>query len=77
MSARNITATISISSNPATAHIGRYFTSVADTTGGANRQITTRIGNEEATLAFIAELTESATGARIAVNVIDETGELA
>lgn len=73
MSAKTVEARVSISSNPATAHIGRYFVDVRDTTGGHNRQMTTRVTNTPA--AFVAELTAAGLAAGVFVELVDNTGE--
>lgn len=64
---------ISISTNPAVAHIGRYFIDVRDTTGGVNRQMTTRVTNKPVDLAL--GLIAAGERAGVEVTVVDETGE--
>ncbi len=70
---KTVTATVTISTNPDTAHIGRYFVDVRDTTGGRNRQMTTKVTNTPA--AYIAELTTAALAHGVLVDFVDDTGE--
>ena len=74
---KTMTATISISTNPATAHIGRYFIDVRDTTrptqDPAGRQMTTRVTADPAE--FLAELSAAAETHEVELTVIDDSGE--
>ena len=71
---RTIEARVSISTNPATAHIGRYFVDVRDTTRSEDgRQVTTRVTNNPAS--FIRDLTKAGLKAGFLVTYVDNTGE--
>jgi hypothetical protein len=70
---KTVEARVSVSSDTRTAHIGRYFVDVRDTTGGADRQMTTRVTDDPA--AFIAELTTAGLAAGVLVELVDNTGE--
>lgn len=73
---KTMTATISISTNPATAHIGRYFIDVRDTSrqtqDPAGRQMTTRVVADPAE--FLGELGAAAKTHGVELTVKDETG---
>lgn len=73
---KTVRATISVSTHPATAHIGRYFVDVRDRTGGRNRQVTTRVADEPGVYAFLDQLRAAARQHQVAVQVVDDTGEL-
>lgn len=68
-----VEARVSISINPATAHIGRYFVDVRDVTGGRDSQMTTRVTDTPA--AFVADLTAKGLAAGVFVELVDNTGE--
>jgi len=68
-----VEARVSISTNPTTAHIGRYFIDVRDVTDGANRRMTTKVTDNPA--AFITELTMAGLAAGVMVQMVDNTGE--
>lgn len=68
---------VSLSTNPATAHIGRYFLDIRDTTvetqDPRGRQMTTRVTDEP--LAFIREATAEGLKQGVMVTFEDETAE--
>lgn len=68
---------VSISTNPATAHIGRYFLDIRDTTRETQdprgRQLTTRVTNDPAD--FIRRATAEGLAQGVLVTFEDETGE--
>lgn len=68
---------VSLSTNPATAHIGRYFLDIRDTSRETQdprgRQMTTRVTNDP--LAFIREATAEGLAQGVMVEFEDETGE--
>jgi hypothetical protein len=68
---KTVTATVSISTNPAVA--GRYFIDLRDTTGGANRQMTTFHTDTPATV--LREVTAAGLKAGVLVESVDATGE--
>jgi hypothetical protein len=70
MSAKTVEARVSISTD--TRVQGRYFVDVRDTTGGRNRQMTTRVTDTPA--AFVAELTAAGLKAGVFVELVDNTG---
>ena len=51
---------------------GRYFVDVRDTTGGRDRQMTTRVTDDP--LSFIQELTAAGLAAGVLVTYVDNTG---
>lgn len=69
---------VSTSSNPATAHIGRYFLDVRDTSRETQdpkgRQMTTKVTNDP--LKFIRAATAEGLAQGVLVTFEDETGEL-
>lgn len=67
---KTVEARISISTD--TRVEGRYFVDVRDTTGGRNRQMTTRVTDTPAE--FVAELTKIGLEAGVFVELVDETG---
>jgi hypothetical protein len=69
--AKTVEARVSISTD--TRAEGRYFVDVRDTTGGRNRQMTTRVTDTPA--AFVAELTAAGLKAGVFVEMVDQTGE--
>lgn len=68
---------VSVSTNPATAHIGRYFLDVRDTSRPTQdprgRQMTTRVTNDPAD--FIRRATAEGLAQGVMVTFEDETGE--
>lgn len=68
--AKTVEARVSISTD--TRVEGRYFVDVRDTTGGRNRQMTTRVTDTPAV--FVAELTAAGLAAGVFVELVDETG---
>lgn len=70
---KTVSVTISVSTD--TRVQGRYFVDVRDTTGGRDRQLTTRVLDDPAP--FLAELGAAAAQNDVAVTVTDTTGELA
>lgn len=66
--------TVSLSTNPAVS--GRYFVDVRDTTGGRNRQLTTRTNDADYVLDFVQKAREQAGPAGVTLMVEDRTGEL-
>lgn len=70
MSNKTVEARVSISTD--TRVEGRYFVDVRDTTGGQNRQMTTRVTNTPAE--FVKELTAAGLKAGVFVELVDETG---
>jgi len=68
---------VSISTNPATAHIGRYFLDIRDTSRPTQdprgRQMTTRVTNDPAQ--FIRDATAEGIRQGVMVTFEDETGE--
>lgn len=71
---KQITVTVSISTDLRVMHIGRYFIDVRDTTGGRNHQMTTRIKDAAGALRFIGDLRDEAARQGVAVIVMNETG---
>lgn len=69
---------VSVSTNPATAHIGRYFLDIRDTSRETQdprgRQMTTRVTNDPA--GFIRDATAEGLRQGVLVTFEDETGEL-
>lgn len=74
MSAKTVEIRVSISTDPRTAHIGRYFIDIRDTTGGANRQMTTKVLNGEDVPVFIGQAEGAARRAGVTTTVVNETG---
>jgi hypothetical protein len=70
---KTVEARVSVSSNPAMSHIGRYFVDVRDTTNGADRQMTYRYTDNPA--GFVTELTTAGVKAGVLVELVDNTGE--
>lgn len=70
---KTVEARVMISTDPRTAHIGRYFIDVRDTTGGRNRQMTTHVTDTPAD--FIRELTAEGIRQGVLVTYVDQTGE--
>ncbi len=68
--AKTVEARVSLNTNPQVE--GRYFVDVRDTTGGRDRQMTTRVTDTPA--AFVAELTAAGLKAGVFVELVDETG---
>jgi hypothetical protein len=68
---------VSVSTNPATAHIGRYFLDIRDQTRPTQdprgRQMTTRVTNDP--LGFIRDATAAGLAQGVMVTFEDETGE--
>jgi hypothetical protein len=68
---------VSLSTNPATAHIGRYFLDIRDTSRETQdpkgRQMTTRVTNDPAE--FIRAATAEGLAQGVFVTFEDETGE--
>lgn len=68
---------VSVSTNPATAHIGRYFLDIRDTSRETQdpkgRQMTTRVTNDPAD--FIRRATAEGLAQGVLVTFEDETGE--
>jgi hypothetical protein len=68
---------VSVSTNPATAHIGRYFLDIRDTSRETQdprgRQMTTRVTNDP--VKFIREATAEGIRQGVLVTFEDETGE--
>lgn len=77
---RNVTVTVTRSTNPDTAHIGRYFLDVRDTTRIANPlhapQMTTRVKDAAGAVTFIGDLTDEARKQGVRITVKDTTDEL-
>lgn len=67
---KRVEARVSISTD--TRVEGRYFVDVRDVTGGANRQMTTRVTDKPAE--FVTELTTAGLAAGVMVELVDETG---
>jgi hypothetical protein len=69
---------VSVSTNPATAHIGRYFLDIRDTSRETQdpkgRQMTTKVTDDPA--AFIRAATAEGLAQGVLVTFEDETGEL-
>jgi hypothetical protein len=69
---------VSVSTNPATAHIGRYFLDIRDTSrptqDSRGRQMTTRVTNDPAD--FIRKATAEGLAQGVMVTFEDETGEM-
>lgn len=74
---KSMTIYVSISTNPATAHIGRYFLDIRDTSRETQdprgRQMTTRVTNDPAD--FIRRATAEGLAQGVLVTFEDETGE--
>ena len=70
--AKTVEARVSVSTDSRTAHIGRYFIDVRDTTGGRDHQMTTRVTDTPAE--FVAELTAAGLKAGVFVELVDNTG---
>ena len=66
---RTVTVTVSLSTNFQVS--GRYFIDVRDTTGGANRQVTTRKTDDPRP--FLREMVETAAGMNIELTLVNET----
>lgn len=77
---KNITITVSVSTNPDTAHLGRYFVDVRDTTHNPDpvqaRQMTTRVLGHDKAVEFIGDVTREARKHNVRVTVKDRTEEL-
>lgn len=71
---KTVEARVMISTNPATAHIGRYFIDVRDTTGGRNRQLTTRVADPAGVADFLSDLAGAAKTQHVDLVKIDQTG---
>lgn len=67
---KTVEARVSISTD--TRVEGRYFVDVRDTTGGRDRQMTTRVTDTPAE--FIKELTAAGLAAGVLVEFVDNTG---
>lgn len=67
---KTVEARVSISTD--TRVEGRYFVDVRDTTGGRDRQMTTRVTDTPAD--FIRELTAAGLAAGVLVEFVDNTG---
>jgi hypothetical protein len=74
---KSMTVYVSLSTNPATAHIGRYFVDIRDTTRETQdprgRQMTTRVTDNPREL--IERLTAEGLAQGVLVEYVDETGE--
>lgn len=74
---KTMTIYVSLSTNPATAHIGRFFLDIRDTTHAADgergRQMTTRVTDDPA--AFIRTVTAEGLAQGVLVTFKDETLE--
>jgi hypothetical protein len=73
MVGKSIKITVSLSTNPATAHIGPFFADIRDTTGGRNRQMTTRVGTASYLKGFIKDAEVAAKRAGVSLTVEDST----
>lgn len=74
---KQMTVTVSISTDLRVAHIGRYFIDIRDTTGGRNRQMRTLVKDATGTLRFLGDLRDEASRHDVEVVVRNETsGEL-
>jgi hypothetical protein len=75
---KSMTIYVSVSTDPRTAHIGRYFLDIRDTTRETQdprgRQMTTRVTNDPAGL--IRDITAEGIRQGVLVEFVDETGEL-
>lgn len=67
---KTVEARVSVSTD--TRVEGRYFVDVRDTTGGRDRQMTTRVTDEP--VKFIQELTAAGLKAGVMVTYVDKTG---
>jgi hypothetical protein len=81
MDQNRMTVTVSISTDPRTAHIGRYFIDVRDTTRQSDplraRQIKTFIKDRPGTLRLIDGLRDEARRQNVHLSVVNDTlGEL-
>ncbi|HEU4752004.1 MAG TPA: hypothetical protein VFU47_02770 [Armatimonadota bacterium] len=72
MSKKTVEIRVSISTD--TRVSGRYFIDLRDTTGGANRQMTTRVMDAEDALVFIGAAEGHARRAGVTTTVVNETG---
>lgn len=64
---------VSLSTNPATAHIGPFFADFRNTSDGRNRQVTTRVGTAAMLAEFINKAHKAMSGAGIPLTVQDDT----
>jgi hypothetical protein len=74
MTERTAKIMVSLSTNPSVS--GRYFVDVRDTTGGRNRQLTTRTNDADYVLDFIRQAKGQSQAQGINLTVEDRTGEL-
>lgn len=70
---RTVKITITLSTDSRTAHIGPFFADMRDTTNGANRQMTTRVGTAAILADFINKAHSAASAADVTLSVSDET----
>jgi hypothetical protein len=67
---KEMTITVSLSTNPQVE--GRYFIDIRDTTGGRNRQMTTRVRDHKPALRFIEDVKAEAVKHNVTVKVAIE-----
>ena len=71
--AKTAKITVSLSTNPATAHIGPFFADLRDTTNGRNHQMTTRIGTAAMLAEFISNVHKACHEHSVELSFQDDT----
>lgn len=64
---------VSLTTNPATDHIGPFIADFRNTSGGRDRQVTTRIGTAATLAKFISEAYDAMSNAGIELTFHDAT----
>lgn len=72
MNKKTVEIRVSISTD--TRVSGRYFIDLRDTTGGANRQMASRVMDREDALVFIGQAEGAARRANVTTTVVNHTG---
>lgn len=72
MNKKTVEIRVSISTD--TRVSGRYFIDLRDTTGGANRQMASRVMDREDALVFIGQAEGAAQRAGVTTTLVDQTG---